>query len=291
MEQESIPNTVYEIQYQNCEPQRSSNSYQQVETEGYNAREQIISQSEVFLTSAFPHELTSYNILRESEIPHQVVSYNIPQEPTFPHQVISYNIPQGSEIPLQVTTYNIPSNPIYSFQDRLIDNNLSDFPLPQVIPNNYSDFVTFPPTTVSNTWERSQEVSSGSSLTCFPNNTACAAPTQMDNCFFGDVMQEGIAPIIFLPEISSLQENELHVTVQTNSSENSEKSVTKEFNSSNSILQCELCYKVFSTIVGHLALQTVYSSTHVLRSFAKNIDEFYSCCCERERPNCLHLTQ
>ncbi|GFU40258.1 hypothetical protein NPIL_438051 [Nephila pilipes] len=142
----------------------------------------------------------------------------------------------------------------------MISNYLIDSSLPQRVTHIYSIFVTFPKKTVSSTWERSQEDSIGSSLNRFPNNTACAAPTQMDDCFFGDVMQEGIATIILLPEISSPDDNELHATVQSNSSKNGEKNVTRQMDSINSILKCEICYKVFSTIergLDHLMLQSL----------------------------------
>ncbi|GFT69149.1 hypothetical protein NPIL_108741 [Nephila pilipes] len=252
MEQDFIPNVLYNNQYHIFEPTRRSNSYQLVETEGYNTNEQIIPQSEIFLPSAFAHQVPLYIILRVSEVPYQVISYNTPRVSAFPRQVISYDT---------------PPNPIYSFQD----NHLSDSPLPQRETHNYSDFVLFPPITVSNIWERSQEISVGSTLNDFPSNTECAAPIQMDNCFVGDAMQEGIFPNIFLPEIFSLEENELHITVRPNSSENSEKMVTTQQNSSNSILKCELCYKVFSTI-GMIAVESnicrIWLGTHLFKGVA-----------------------
>ncbi|GFT00866.1 hypothetical protein NPIL_1341 [Nephila pilipes] len=99
----------------------------------------------------------------------------------------------GSACRLKVTSYITPPDPIYSVQDILTGNNLSNTALPQQVTDNYSNFGTFSPTTVSSAYERSQEILDGSSSNVFSNNTTCAAPKSMYDCFDGAAMDYDMA--------------------------------------------------------------------------------------------------
>ncbi|GFU08617.1 hypothetical protein NPIL_29891, partial [Nephila pilipes] len=166
-------------------------------------------------------------------------------------QIVSCNEfilpPFGYASPLKVTSYNIPPDPIYSVQDILTGNNLSNTPLPQQVTDNCSNFSTFSPTTVSSAYERSQEILDGSSSNVFSNNTTCVPPKSMYDCFDGGAMDYGMALSIHVPEIHFFEDLKLHETDQTNLSEESWKDLTSHMASFNSFLKCVICSKEFST--------------------------------------------
>ncbi|GFT73188.1 hypothetical protein NPIL_202521 [Nephila pilipes] len=207
MEQDLIHNTLYENQYNCYEQQRSSNPHSYQQVEDEGCKAN-----------------------------EQISSQREFFLPSF-----------GSAFPHIITFYTPLQNPIDSIQDRLTDNHLSDTLLPERVDESYSNNGAFTFTNASRISERRQEILGRSMLTVFSNNTTCEAPHPMDDCFNTEAIQDGIAPNIFLPEISSHEENKLHETYQSSSSENCKKDVKKELNSMNSILNCEICFKIFST--------------------------------------------
>ncbi|GFU40252.1 hypothetical protein NPIL_438031 [Nephila pilipes] len=162
---------------------------------------------------------------------------------------IEFALPSfGSTFPHKVTLYNLQPDPIYSIQGNLSDNHQSETSLPERIYENCSNYGVFPSTNFSRVSERSQDISYECSLNIFSNYIACATSNQKDDCFYGNPLQVGRFPDVFLPEISSLEENALHETDQTNSSEICGESVTRNMDSINSSLKGEMSCKEFSTI-------------------------------------------
>ncbi|GFT23233.1 hypothetical protein NPIL_529881, partial [Nephila pilipes] len=132
----------------------------------------------------------------------------------------------GSACPLNVFSSNIAPDPIYSVHGILAGNNLSNTPLPQQVTDNYSNFGTFSPTTVSSAYERSQEILDGSSSNVFSNNTTCAAPKSMYDYFDGGAMDYDMALNIYVPEIHFFEDLQLLGNDQTNLSESCWKDLT-----------------------------------------------------------------